>query len=320
MQYEIVLTTAEDIVSVVDAALAGKDICDIQYISEFADISEQQAQNAIKMAVNMELLYFDSTSQSYKSDSLLSHLLVSARNDLQKATIMRFILEQYKPFKSFKDRYIFTQSIDLACKQLKVLYGMTTTYRDIKNTITNIATYAKAMISDGANQFVLNDDQVTYLEILDVVLKSKANDDNALKTLLGESTYNYIDANKVYTPLSDAFSKVQNELTEGKTIILYSGNAFESFLQQIADEHSVSLVGKNGILQKSSALGNVLSKKHRGMIDYIGQVRNAADHGADVDEGGKIWEVSEETSRVYPTIVATVIKDIVLRENGTIHV
>lgn len=48
MQYEIVLTTAEDIVSVVDAALAGKDICDIQYISEFADISEQQAQNAIK--------------------------------------------------------------------------------------------------------------------------------------------------------------------------------------------------------------------------------------------------------------------------------
>ena len=307
MQYEIVLTTAEDIVSVVDAALAGKDICDIQYISEFADISEQQAQNAIKMAVNMELLYFDSTSQSYKSDSLLSHLLVSARNDLQKATIMRFILEQYKPFKSFKDRYIFTQSIDLACKQLKVLYGMTTTYRDIKNTITNIATYAKAMISDGANQFVLNDDQVTYLEILDVVLKSKANDD-------------YIDADKVYTPLSDAFSKVQNELTEGKTIILYSGNAFESFLQQIADEHSVSLVGKNGILQKSSALGNVLSKKHRGMIDYIGQVRNAADHGADVDEGGKIWEVSEETSRVYPTIVATVIKDIVLRENGTIHV
>ena len=57
MQYEIVLTTAEDIVSVVDAALAGKDICDIQYISEFADISEQQAQNAIKMAVNMELLF-----------------------------------------------------------------------------------------------------------------------------------------------------------------------------------------------------------------------------------------------------------------------
>ena len=275
MQYEIVLTTAEDIVGVVDAALAGKDICDIQYISEFADISEQQAQNAIKMAVDMELLYFDSASQSYKSDSLLSHLLVSARNYLQKATIMRFILEQYKPFKSFKDRYIFTQSIDLACKQLKVLYGMTTTYRDIKNTITNIATYAKAMISDGANQFVLNDDQVTYLEILDVVLKSKANDDNALKTLLGEIVYNYIDADKVY---------------------------------------------KNGLLQYSSALGSVLSKKHRGMIDYIGQVRNAADHGADVDEGGRIWEVSEETARVYPTIVATVIKDIVLRENGTIYV
>ena len=49
----------------------------------------------------------------------------------------------------------------------------------------------------------------------------------------------------------------------------------------------MSLVGKNGILQKSSALGNVLSKKHRGMIDYIGQVRNAADHGADVGKSQK---------------------------------
>ena len=64
MQYEIVLTTAEDIVSVVDAALAGKDICDIQYISEFADISEQQAQNAIKMAGGM----FTQTEATQKMD------------------------------------------------------------------------------------------------------------------------------------------------------------------------------------------------------------------------------------------------------------
>lgn len=320
MQYEIVLTTAEDIVSVVDAVLAGKEVCDVCYISEFADITEQQAQNAIKMAVDMKLLYFDRTSQSYKSDSLLSHLLVSARNDLQKATIMRFILEQYEPFITFRDRYVFTQSIDLACKQLKVLYGIAATYRDIKNTLTNIATYAKAMISDGANQFKLNDDQVTYLEILDVVLKSKSNDDYALKTLLGENVYKYIDTDKVYSPLSDAYSKVQNELSEEKTIIMYSGNAFESFLQQIADAHGISLIGKTGILQKSGAMSSILSKKHRGMIEYIGQVRNAADHGADTDEGGKVWMVSEETARVYPTIVATLIKDIVLRENGMIIV
>jgi len=115
-------------------------------------------------------------------------------------------------------------------------------------------------------------------------------------------------------------SKVQNELSDGKTIILYAGNAFESFLKQIADKYSISLVGKNGIVQKANALSTVISQKHRGMIEYIGQIRNASDHVADVDENGKIWQVSEETARVYPTIVATIIKNIVLRDDGDLFV
>ena len=56
------------------------------------------------------------------------------------------------------------------------------------------------------------------------------------------------------------------------------------------------------------------------MIDYIGQVRNAADHGSDVDEGNQMWTVSNETAMVYPLIVAIVIKDIYLRDNGIIEV
>lgn len=319
MNYNIVLTTAEDVVGVVDAVLAKKEVSDLSFISEFADISTNQAQNALNMALEMNLIQSDDGVEYY-SKSLLARLLVSARSDHHKATIMRFVLEQYEPFITFKARYGFSQSIDLACKQVKSLYGTQSSYKDIKNTLTNIATYAKAMISDGANQYIFNDDSVAYLEILDVILKSKANDDYALRTLLGEKTYDFIDNEKVYEPLSDAFSKVQNELSDGKTIILYAGNAFESFLKQIADKYSISLVGKNGIVQKANALSTVISKKHRGMIEYIGQIRNASDHGADVDENGKIWQVSEETARVYPTIVATIIKNIVLRDDGDLFV
>lgn len=319
MNYNIVLTTAEDVVGVVDAVLAKKEVSDLSFISEFADISTNQAQNALNMALEMNLIQSDDGVEYY-SKSLLARLLVSARSDHHKATIMRFVLEQYEPFITFKARYGFSQSIDLACKQVKSLYGTQSSYKDIKNTLTNIATYAKAMISDGANQYIFNDDSVAYLEILDVILKSKANDDYALRTLLGEKTYDFIDNEKVYEPLSDAFSKVQNELSDGKTIILYAGNAFESFLKQIADKYSISLVGKNGIVQKANVLSTVISKKHRGMIEYIGQIRNASDHGADVDENGKIWQVSEETARVYPTIVATIIKNIVLRDDGDLFV
>ena len=57
------------------------------------------------------------------------------------------------------------------------------------------------------------------------------------------------------------------------------------------------------------------------MIHYIIQVRNGADHGADADEGGKVWNISEGTAHIFPIIVGSVIKNIVLREeNGDLYV
>ena len=72
--------------------------------------------------------------------------------------------------------------------------------------------------------------------------------------------------------------------------------------------------GKSGISQKSDALNLVISKKHRGMIQYISQIRNAADHVADPDENGDIWEISDATAQLYPIIVASIIKNITSKE------
>jgi hypothetical protein len=195
---------------------------------------------------------------------------------------------------------------------------MSCSYKDIRNAIINIATYSKAMINDGASSYKLNQDEVSYIEILELALRFKANDDNALRTQLGENVCDYLSTEKVFNPLSDAYSKVQNFNADRKAPILYAGNAFESFLQQIADENSILLTGKNGIGQKCDALSSVISKKHRGMIQYIVQIRNAVDHGADPAESGRVWGISDESSQMYPIVVASIIKNIVLRENGTL--
>ncbi|MGN0364934.1 MAG: hypothetical protein ACI4E5_03230 [Suilimivivens sp.] len=320
MPHEITLTTAEDIIAVTDAVLARAEDSNLDFICEFADISEMQAKNALHMAEELNLIESDSVHSTYSSGSFLGRLLVSSRNDNHKAAIMRLIIEQYETYITLKTRYAFTETLDLASKQEKTLYSMTANYKDIKNTIISIATYVMGMINDGASCYKFNNDDVLYIEIVDLALKFKANDDNALKQQLGEKVYNYIDRTNVFNSLSDAYSKIQNADEEVKAIILYAGNAFESFLQQIASEHSTSLVGKNSILQKADALSGVLSKKHRGMISYIGQVRNAADHGADVDEGGRTWEVSEETAYTYPIIIANLIKNICQREDGRLFV
>lgn len=320
MPYNIVFSPAEDIVGVVDAVLARSSECTKAFISEFADISEIQAENALIMAEQFGLVNHDTTTMLYDSSSFLARLIVSSRDDNHKAAIMRLILEQYEPYVTFKARYSFSDSIDLASKQVKIMYSLPCSYKDIRNEIINIGTYSKAIINDGANSYKLNQDDVSYIEILELGLKFKATDDNALRQQLGTEVCNYIEKIKVFDPLSDAYSKIQNVTTDPKAPIIYASNAFESFLQQIADKHLISLIGKNGIGQKSAALATVLSKKHRGMIDYINQVRNAVDHGADIDEGGKVWALSEDTAQLYPMIVSSVIKDIVFRENGTLLV
>ena len=49
------------------------------------------------------------------------------------------------------------------------------------------------------------------------------------------------------------------------------------------------------------------------MIEFVGQVRNAADHGADPDENNQVWTISNETARIYPCIIAALIKAIFSR-------
>ena len=319
MPYNIVFTTAEDIVGVVDAILAIPGNCTKDYISDFADISSVQTDNALLMAKEFNLVK-SRQDGTYYSDSYLARLIVSSRNDTHKAAIMRLILEQYEPFVMFKVRHGFTGSMDVAAKQIRSMYSMTSTYKDIRNTIINIGTYSRSLINDGASSYKFNQDDVNYIEILELALKFKSNDDNALVNQLGEEAYSYVNKDKVFNPLSEAYSKIQNIDSDKNSIILYAGNAFESFLQQIADENQISLQRKHGISAKTDALSNVLSKKHRGMIKYIIQIRNAADHGADPDENGKVWSISDDTAQFLPLIVTNLIKDIVSYKNGKLLV
>lgn len=55
-------------------------------------------------------------------------------------------------------------------------------------------------------------------------------------------------------------------------------------------------------------------------MQYVIQIRNAADHGADVDENGQVWDISDDTANFFPFIVANLIKDIVSYKNGTLLV
>lgn len=320
MDYNIVLTTAEDIVAVVDAVVAKKAGAEKNFISDFTGIAtDDQVTKALQMAIELQLVTYNPQGDSYTAHSFLAEQLVSAVSDEQKAVYMRLILEQYPPYNTFKARYGFTKSIELACKQTKSLYSMVSNERDIKNTLISIATYAKALKSEGANLYSFAEDAKT-VGLIESALELTTITEASLRTFWGEDLYNFVDLETVFKPLVDALKKSQCIPVDTKSVVVYAANAFESFLGVYANSLSVSLAGKNGIISKRDALSAKLSKKHRGMIEFIGQIRNAADHGADSDENGQMWTVTKESATIYPCVVAIVIKDIFNRDKGNIEV
>jgi len=318
MIYSIVQTTAEDILFVIDAAYAKPEDCDSKFICDFTDLSESQVKNALHMAQEFSLVTFDSNTSTYKGNSSLARLMLSTRTEEQKAAIMWLILDQYEPYRVFKDRLMRNDTLDQAAKKVKAIFDMKLSSSEIKETITNIATYSKAIINNGARNYKLNQDETSHIDILERVLYNKANDNNILLSLLGERIYDDLNKETIIVPLLDAFSKIQATPTDGKSIILYAANAFESFLVQLGSERNISLIGKNGIIAKSNMLS--FSKKHKGMIEYLGHVRNASDHGADPSENNTSWAVYDETAKIYPFVVVNLIKAIKEYENTTLYV
>ena len=69
MSFNIVLTTAEDIVAVVDAVCAKDGKADKDFISQFTGIAtDDQVQKATHMAIELKLLKFNSVEGTYATD------------------------------------------------------------------------------------------------------------------------------------------------------------------------------------------------------------------------------------------------------------
>lgn len=323
MSVNIVLTTADDIVAVIDAVNAKGYKSNIGFIREFTGIAtDNQAINALEMAVYMQMLKIDISDNTYSINSKLAKLLVTTTKDDYKAAIMRLILEQFDCFVFFIERFYITQNIESACSQTKAMYSFISNERDIKSTFVSLATYAKIIKRDSANSYSFyREDQNNYLLLINEAIDDKMINESTLRNYFGDSIYLSLNRNNIINPLTDSFLKSKQIPLDTRAVILYAGNAIESFLEEYANLKVVSLVGKNGIISKLSVFSSTdISKKHRGVFEYIGQVRNAADHGADSSEHNLTWMISKETAIIFPMIVASLIKNVIQRDNGIIEI
>lgn len=312
MPFEIFPTTAEHIIGATDSVLLQSRGCKKEFVADFLNLPIDAAENALKMAEQIGFIEFlPPPDEHYISKSYNSKYLVTS-NEKQKATILKLMLENYEPFRLFTLRLNITGSADNSAEQIKTYYSLTSHRDIIKNTILNLGTYSQSIVSEGAGLYKvnheLNDDSFSKIN---EIVSSREQCTLEISKILGEETVLWANKEEVIEHLTTAYELLRNMKNDVRAPILYAANAYESFLSQIGSHTGVPLGTFHGINSKLDELSrrNILKTKHKFIGKYIGHIRNACDHGNDA-EIGAAWDVSHETSRSYPFIVLTSIKNL----------
>lgn len=316
MPLEVFPTTAEHLIAATEAVLLKATGCDEDFVSQFIDVPVENARNALRMAVQLGLVEDDPIA-GFRPRRPFAVYLVTA-SDLQKAAILRLVLEDFEPYQTFKARLDVLGLAPAAAEQVKQLFGLGRHREEIKDTLVNLGTFAQSLRSEGAGLFKvaeLDTRRADFLQVIAEVVAERAAAEIAVRRRLGSEASAWVSDVEVLSPIITAFQKVPN-VTDTRSPVLYAGNAVESFLSQVGVHVGVDLTGAPGINAKVDALGpGHLKTKHRFMLKYLGHIRNAADHGTDAEIGGT-WTISPETACEYVHVAISVIRAVVLGIGG----
>jgi hypothetical protein len=308
--------TAELVVAAIDSVQAYKKATSAQ-VANFCDISAAQAAEATLLAVDLKLLGTDAAGAFVPSPPLAA--FAAAPGDRQRSAMLRIALESYDPFLRFRERLVSTDSVDLAAAQTKQLLDLTSHREEVKDTLLSLGTYTNAFKAKGGGRYAVDDNDLSLdMQALAQACAELAEAEKWIIQQIGNAA-DSASRNDVILPL--ARSVLKANAGESRNAIGEAGNAVESFLAELAARMNVNLQGAAGINQKLDKFrsGNHLPKKVVEAAKYLGQVRNAADHGIDVEVNAQ-WVISQQTAKIYPAVACQFISAAVARERGQAHI
>jgi hypothetical protein len=296
--------TAEQAVAAVEAVQVNGPSAS-SFVERFCDLSPQQAASALSLAEDLKLL--DHTSGKYHVSNPLAKFITTP-DEKRKASVFRIVLESYEPFIIFRDRLTATNSADAAALQTKVKLDLDAHREEIKDTLISLGTFASALRALGAGRYMREDDNIgSHLLELAKACGDVAAGEARIRIELGDAA-DIVSRSDVLVPLSSALLKAaagksEEAVTEG-------GKAVESFLVELAARLGVILTGASGIGQKLDKFrtNNELPKKIVEAAKYLAHVRNAADHGRDIDpDVNAVWKIQKSTALQYVYVACSFI-------------
>lgn len=299
--------TAEQVVIVSEAvvALEGGDSI---VISEFVDLPQTITESSLRLAVDLGLIF--ESSGNFSTSNMLCRLLRTP-HDLEKAAVLRVVIESYTPFTVFREELEATGDVTAAAQRTKIKLDLDLHREQIKETLLNLATYSGALKANHGNAYERDAKGITaILDELAAGCKEISEATHTIRSEIGSDAASQVNHEHVVLPLVAGLRHAS--AGSGREAVLQAGIAIESFIDWFAARSSTNIAGANGINAKIDRLvaAGKIPKKIQNVSKYLGHVRNAADHGID-NEISAPWDIDSKTGRNYVFVATAFIRSAV---------
>jgi hypothetical protein len=305
--------TAEQVVAAVEAVFLTGKVTEPAFIASFCDIPIERATAAATLAADLGLLELQ--AQGFFATSPLCRTLCSPK-ELHRAAALRVVLDAYAPFVYFRDRLPATPLASTAAHQTKVALDLDAHRDEIKDTLTSLGTYSQALLEEGGGLYRVSTQALDHqLSALAEAANDAAAAEMRIRDQLTSSVANAVSRGEVITPLAEALRKAMNGDPSGA--VQCAGNAVESFLVELGGRVGANLTGATGLSAKIDRLvtHGTIPKKIAAVGKYLGNLRNAADHGIDSDTGSA-WTIRTNSGLEFVFVSCSFIACCRIREVG----
>jgi len=307
-------TTAEHVVSVVDAVLALSK-SDKDKVAEFLDIKPDRAESALMLAEKLQLV--SSSAGHFQSSGALSRLISTSKIEL-KAAVLRVALEAYEPFITFRMRLEATGNTDVSSRQTISIHDIKCDKDDLKDTLLSLGTFSGSLqMREGGKYTISSEPLVAPLADLADGCDDLMKAEHRVRLFMSDDVFDYSPREDVVLCLTDSLARVGRGDWVGA--VTTAANAIESFLSKLAADQGVNIKGAHGITAKVFRFRDQkqLPKKIVAIGEYLGNVRNAVNHGAD-PEIGLPWTIKGETATAYVASAMSFLDTIFSHYNGRV--
>jgi hypothetical protein len=307
-------TTAEHVMGAVEAIVINGGPTPLALVAEFLETTPANATAALEMATELGLV--SQNGGDYITSSPLSRF---TRIPNQKAAVLRILIESYRPFTTFRDQLLATADLSKAAQSSKTFCAIPAARDVVKETLISLGTYSGALVAEVGGHYQL--DAASLANALTKIASSctdMVQAEGRIRDQLGPEATALVSRENVIVPLADALFKANQRDPDGA--VQQAGNAVESHIVAMAGRMGISVAGANGIVQKLNRFGGTprrLPMKLQHVGEYLGAVRNAADHGAaDPDIPGAAWQIRDATGLEYVFVACSFIAATVLVERN----